>query len=137
MERKKLFKMFAVLAFVMLGMMLASCGGSDDDESGVSLAGKTYAAYAYKFSDGSDAYEVIRFISDTRYEYTTRVGSPNGVIVKSYPDIETGTYSIAYPKIVFSAETGFSKGVTYNATFLDNDHFRLTSGDRTMEFGKQ
>lgn len=131
MERKKLFKMFAVLAFVMLGMMLASCGGSDDDESGVSLAGKTYAAYAYKSDvDGSDVYWVFKFTSDKEFEFTTRYGNSKGKIIST----ETGTYTLNYPTLTCITEVGIIVGQKRVFSFVDANTFRYGN---SMEFIKQ
>lgn len=122
---KKLAIIFAAIA------VLAGC-----QKDKTSLAGETYAAFAYHSDaweiagmhfDGYDAYYVYRFIDQTRAERTVRQYSPIGEIIG---DIEDCTYTYKYPYIEIKYyNTSRKLEVTEKGEFLDKDTFRINKKD--------
>lgn len=141
MKRKLIFNLIALF---VLSTTLVSCGKDDDSDDSFTLNGKVYAAYGYQgggVSSGGytltsyDAYWVVRFTSDTHFEYTARKNSPNGGIIG---DIETGTYTLSYPKLVLSFENRKYGDKEMDATFINESTFRVISGsDKVLEYNLQ
>jgi hypothetical protein len=128
--------------YVLLSMgilaLLFSCTKSDDSVDTISLAGKSYAAYAYQgggffignmYIDSYDVYWVYRFVSDTEVEYSSREKSPSG---KMIGEPEKCTYQLDYPNLTIYDGTS-----TVKATFVNEDAFRTGSGSGILEYVKQ
>lgn len=131
---KRLVNLFAVVLIAVLSLGFVSCS-SDNEESTPTLKGSTFVAYAYRGggflgeNDYYDVYWVIKFVSDTEYEKTSRQATPTGRIIA----IETGTYVFNYPKVTLTSKTGLipDNVVTYN--FVDSNTFRFDD----VEYNRQ
>ncbi|MBR4326192.1 MAG: hypothetical protein IKP73_11770 [Bacteroidales bacterium] len=137
-------KIYLTLSFLMIfSLLLSSCKKDDENEEKFSVNGKVYAAYGYQgggVSSGGyslpsyDAYWVIRFTSETKFERTARKSSPTGGIIG---DIETGTYTLDYPNLKLTFDEATYGDKVIEATFVSESSFRTTTGSRTLEFNLQ
>lgn len=130
-----------VLSLISLVSLLMISFSSCKKEDSFSVSGKTFTAFGYHADsftygiihyDGYDAYYVLRFISETTAERSTREGNASGRIIG---DMEDCKVTINYPLITISY---MSRGTQYteSGAFLDKTKFRLTSsnGKVTSEY---
>jgi len=130
---KRLVNLFAVVLIAVLSLGFVSCS-SDSEESTPTLKGSTFVAYAYRgggFFDNDyyDVYWVIKFVSDTEYEQTTRQASPTGRIIAT----ETGTYVFNYPKVTLTSKTGSIPNYVVTYDFVDSNTLRFGN----VEYNRQ
>ena len=115
-----------MLFFVTVSLFTVSC--SKDD---MSIEGKTYASMEWHwdyYNNRYYEYDVIRFISSTDFEISTRYDDPYGPTIGS---INTGKYIYSYPNLKIEYTTTTSSGTTTDHTmefvFLNKNVFRYTS----------
>lgn len=136
-NRMKNLIRLGMIAAVLATFIFTSCS---KDEEEFSLVGKTYAAFSYHSNayngtiiqtDGYDAYDVYRFISDTECEVSTRKNSPTGGIIG---DIDIDTYTLDYPTIKIKCNEEY----TATGTFINQETFRITwKNGKILEYIKQ
>ena len=122
----KHIKMVAVLVVSLVSMLSVSC--SKDDNS---IEGKTYASMQWHwdlYNNRYYEYEVIRFISSSEFEISSRYDNPYGPLIGS---LYTGTYTYSYPNLKIEYTTTASNGNTTEHSkefiFLNNSVFRYTN----------
>lgn len=127
----KHIKRFTMLFIAAVSLFTVSCGKDDASKDDRSIEGKTYASMEWHwdyYNNRYYEYDVIRFISSTDFEISTRYDDPYGPMIGS---LYTGKYTYSYPDLKIEYTTTTSSGTTTDHAmefvFLNNNVFRYTS----------
>lgn len=131
-KMNRLIKKVTFFLFVAMATLVVSCSKDEDLVKDFTLEGKTYACFFNwhwdYYNNRYAEYRVIRFISSTKFELSTRYDSPVGPLVGS---MNTGEYILSYPNLTLEYTTTNSSGATTEHieefVFLDNEIFRYTT----------